>query len=184
MDASDRDLRREFVERLHEHQRIVHKVCAVYAGGPEEREDLFQEIAVQLWRAYPSFRGDSSFATWAYRVALNTALFRRRSAAARPREKSSTEVGEIAATSPGPEGREGRDGPGALEVREDVRLLHECIRELRELDRAIVLLHLEGRPHAEIASVTGLSTGNVDVRVHRIKRTLRERLLARGYVER
>lgn len=168
----ERDLRQGFVDRLHEHQRIVRKVCTVWAAGPEEREDLFQEIVMHLWRAYPSFRGESSFSTWAYRVALNTALFRRRSAATRPREEGSEE----AEAAPAP--------PGAdpTEVREDVQLLYDCIRELRELDRGIVLLHLEGRPHAEIAEITGLTTGNVDVRIHRIKKSLRECLVARGYV--
>ncbi len=170
-----RDSRRRFLDLLHGHQRMVRKVCAVYAAGPEEREDLFQEIVMQLWRAWPSFRGDSSFATWAYRVALNTALFRRRKAVT---ERSVAAKDPEASTSaPAP------SEPDPAETKEAVQLLHECIRTLRELDRAIVLLHLEARPHAEIAEFTGLSTGNVTVRLHRIKNTLRECLAARGYVE-
>jgi len=154
---------------------MVRKVCAVYAAGSEDREDLFQEIVMQLWRSWPSFQSESSFATWGYRVALNTALFRRRKAVAEP-----SIVSQGAADHPpGP----AADEPDAAETKESVELLHQCIRTLRELDRAIVLLHLEARPHAEIAEFTGLSTGNVTVRLHRIKNTLRECLVARGYVE-
>ncbi|MHC4512970.1 MAG: RNA polymerase sigma factor [Planctomycetota bacterium] len=167
------DRRREFVDRLHEHQRVVRKISTVYANGRQEREDLFQEIVMQLWRSYPSFRGDSSFATWAYRVALNTALFRRRKASAHPSATALAAEGPDAPTVPA--------GPDPTETKEGVQLLYDCIHELRELDRAIVLLHLEGTAHAEIANISGLTVGNVAVRILRIKKRLRECLLARGY---
>ncbi len=69
------------------------------------------------------------------------------------------------------------------EAKEGSSLLYECIQALRAVDRALVLLHLEGRAHGEIAETLGLSTGNVGVRLHRIKANLRECLIARGYVE-
>lgn len=151
---------------------MVNKVCWVYSGSAEEREDLFQEVVMQLWRAWPTFRGDSSFATWAYRVALNTALFRRRKAGA---ERAREQDADLPLPAP--------EAPDPAETSEAVHLLHRCIRELREVDRAIVLLHLEQRPNGEIAEFTGLSTGNVAVRLHRIKNALRQCLASHGYDE-
>lgn len=169
----DSERRREFVDRVHAHQRILHRVGAVYASGPAERDDLMQEILLQLWRSYPSFRGDASFATWMYRVALNTALLSRRRARG---ADGGTSAERASREAPAPPGRD------QVEAAEDVRLLYACIRELPELDRAVVLLHLEDEPHATIAEVTGLAPGNVAVRLHRLKHRLRERLLARGFV--
>jgi len=163
----------EFVEQLHEHQRIVRKVCSVYAAGMEERDELFQEIVAQLWTAWPGFRRESSFSTWAFRVALNTALFRGRSAAREGRGESP----EVLDRTPAP------SEPDPVEREEASALLYGCIRDLKELDRAIVLMHLEERPQYEIAEFTGLTSGNVSVRLHRIKNTLRKCLAARGYTE-
>ena len=63
-----------FIELLQQHERIINKVCRVYAQDTEDRNDLYQEIALQAWRSYPNFRGDAQFSTWLYRVALNTAI--------------------------------------------------------------------------------------------------------------
>src|SRR5262249_51877431 len=73
----DRD--QEFLEFLNRYQAAVRPVCRMYADRREDREELFQEVVFQLWKSYPSFRGDSSPGTWMYRVALNTAIsaFRR-----------------------------------------------------------------------------------------------------------
>ena len=67
-------LEHSFVEQLQKHQNIVHKVCRLYSNNQDAHNDLFQEITIQLWRAYPKFRGDSKFSTWMYRVGLNTAI--------------------------------------------------------------------------------------------------------------
>lgn len=155
-----------FADLLGAHRRVLHKVCALYAHGDQDREDLRQEIVLQLWRAWPGFRGESKVSTWMYRVALNVALMRRRTRGARPEAPIEEEP---AAPSP-----DGEDDEG-------VRLLLHCIRELPEVDRAIVLLHLEKHGYEEIAALTGLSRSNVSVRIVRLKRRLRERMLARGY---
>ena len=65
---------KEFISLLNEHQRIIHKVCNLYMDAHADREDLFQEITLQAWKAYGNFRGDAKFSTWLYRVALNTAI--------------------------------------------------------------------------------------------------------------
>jgi RNA polymerase sigma-70 factor (ECF subfamily) len=85
MEAGDADmttprdeLQRRFVDLVEAHQGIIHKVSALYAERPDEREDLHQEILTQLWRSFRTFRGEARFSTWMYRVALNTALLTRR----------------------------------------------------------------------------------------------------------
>ena len=69
-----KQLEHEFVSNLEKHQNIVHKICRMYTHDQESHNDLFQEITIQLWKAFPKFRGDSKFSTWMYRVALNTAI--------------------------------------------------------------------------------------------------------------
>ena len=160
-----------FVDLVYEHQGILHRICSVYASSPEDREDLYQEILMQSWRSFASFNGRSKFSTWLYRVALNTALVRRRKAAARRNVACEARADVDVAV----DDRAGRDP--------DVELLYRCIQELPELNRAIVLLHLEQHTYEEIAEITGLSRVNVSVRLVRIKNKLRELLLAREYRE-
>jgi RNA polymerase sigma-70 factor (ECF subfamily) len=69
-----KELEHNFVELLEQHQNIVHKVCRLYTNNQDAHNDLFQEITIQLWKAYPKFRGESKFSTWMYRVGLNTAI--------------------------------------------------------------------------------------------------------------
>jgi len=156
-----------FLDLLVENQGILHKVCALYATDATDREDLRQEIVLALWRAWPTFRGEARVSTWMYRVALNVAMLRARRRGARREVAIEDE----------PPARAGRDEDGD----EGARLLHACIRELVEVDRAIVLLHLEKHGYDEIAALTGLTRSNVSVRLVRLKARLRERLLARGY---
>ena len=70
----DKNLEHEFVTNLEKNQNIVHKICRIYTNDQDSHNDLFQEVTIQLWKAYPKFRGDSKFSTWMYRVALNTAI--------------------------------------------------------------------------------------------------------------
>jgi RNA polymerase sigma-70 factor (ECF subfamily) len=165
------DRQAAFLRLIEQHQGILHRVRSLYAADADDGKDLVQEILMQLWRSFPSFRGEAAFSTWMYRVALNTALLRRRKSRARPREEADPEV--LAATAAGP-------GP----ANPDVATLHRCIRGLPSLDRAIVLLHLEGQSHEEIAATTGLSRGNVGVRLVRIKGRLRGCLEGRPAGER
>jgi RNA polymerase sigma-70 factor (ECF subfamily) len=160
-----------FVDLIYEHQGILHRICSVYESLPEDREDLYQEILLQSWRSFASFNGRSKFSTWLYRVALNTALTRRRKAPARRDTASTDDVDVVIAVDDRPDSDS------------DVELLHQSIRELSKLNRAIILLHLEQRSYEEIAEITGLSRTNISVRLVRIKDELRQRLLAKGYRE-
>ena len=160
-----------FIDLIHEHQGILHRLCSVYAPKPEDREDLYQEMLVQAWRSYPSYNGQSKFSTWLYRVALNTALFKRR--------KDSTRRDSVSDSEPPPD----MVVPHESDFPVDVELLCLCIQQLSTVDRAIILLYLEQRTYKEIAEIMGLSRTNISVRIVRIKERLRTLLLARGYRE-
>jgi RNA polymerase sigma-70 factor (ECF subfamily) len=163
MPKTSAKLQREFLDLVEAHQGIVFKVCALYAADESERQDLHQEILMQLWRSFPSFRGDSRFSTWMYRVALNTALLARRRQHSKPRWEP---LPELESASPDPPGTD-----------LDAKHLQRCIRRLPKLDRAVILLYLEQHKHEEIAELTGLSRQAVGVRIVRIKKRLRECLL-------
>ena len=158
-----------FIELIHQHQQILHRLCRVYESRREEREDLYQEMLLQAWRSFGTFDGRSKFSTWLYRVALNTALMKRRKDARR-RDRAVEALPDVPS----------EPDHGA---EEDVELLFRCIQKLADVDRAIMLLHLEQHGYDEIAAITGLSSGNVSVRIVRLKKKLRELLLASGYRE-
>lgn len=162
---------RSFIDGVYAAQGILHRICAVYTLDEESRNDLRQEMLLQLWRSYSSFRRQSSFSTWMYRVALNTALMYRRK---QKRRRPTVSIDEIPAPNTG--------GPSPAND-EDVQFLYRCIQELSRLDRAVILMQLEQKSHQEIAEVTGLSEGSVSVRIVRIKQKLRAMLEERGYKE-
>jgi RNA polymerase sigma-70 factor (ECF subfamily) len=163
------DQQRSFVERVHGAQGILHRICAIYAQDEESRDDLRQEMLLQLWRSYSSFHNQSLFSTWMYRVALNTALMYRRK---RKRDWFTVSIDDVSH----PHADDHSDGEG-----EDVQLLYRCIQELPRLDRAVIPMQLEQKTYQEIAEITGLSEGNVSVRIVRIKQKLRTLLEERGY---
>lgn len=163
MQRKDSERQARFIELVQAHQGVIRRVAALYANTRSDREDLFQEITLQLWRSFDAFRGDAAFSTFLYRVALNTALMRLRSARRRPRVDYGYEVEAVAEA----ETRGHRD---------DVEHLYGAIRQLGPIDRAIVMLVLDERSYEEIASVTGLTAGTVSVRLVRAKDRLRRLL--------
>jgi RNA polymerase sigma-70 factor (ECF subfamily) len=130
-----------------------------------EREDVFQDIMYQLWKSYPQFKGESKFSTWMHKVALNTAITHIRKSTRAPR---SAELPELMADDP--------DMNERMHEEEKVQLLHKAISTLTDIDKAIILLHLEDQDYDEIAAITGLTKTNVSVRLVRIKRALKEQL--------
>lgn len=132
----------------------------IYANSWSDREDLFQEICLQLWKSYPSFREEARFSTWMYRVALNTAISTVR------KDRRSPSFEQLQETVSVPE-----DG---TEDKERVKQLYKAISRLNRIDKAIILLWLEERNYEEIASIMGISKNNVSVKLVRIKRKLEE----------
>jgi len=153
----------KFVEMVYTHMGIIYKICKLYAAE-EDRDDLKQEIIYQLWLSYPTFRGDSKFQSWMYRVALNTAML-----GLRAKKVKYTSLNEHAL--------EISDDAAERQV-EEIRIkeLYKQIAKLKDLDKTIIFLYLEQCSYEEIAEITGISTKNVSVRLVRIREKLRAKL--------
>lgn len=153
---------KEFIQLLNEHQRIIHKVCNLYMDAHADREDLFQEITLQAWKAYGGFRGDAKFSTWLYRVALNTAITFFRKEKKKP---------EIYSTEKMPDyGHQDTHDP----IEEQVKAMYAAIGELSKIDKAIVMLYLEDYNYNDIGDMMGITANNVAVKMNRIKIKLKE----------
>jgi RNA polymerase sigma-70 factor, ECF subfamily len=151
-----------FARRLDEHRGILFNIAAAYCRRREDRDDLVQTMALEAWRAFARFDERRSFSTWLYRIALNVAIsFYRRER----RHAEHLQFVDDAALDHIPVPFDG----GA----DRTALLHALIDRLSELDRAIVVLYLDGEPHAEIADILGISQTNVATKIGRIKDRLR-----------
>ncbi len=139
---------------LSTYRGVLFKVVRAYASTRQDQEDLFQEIATQVWISVPGFEGNSAPTTWIYRVALNTAISWSRKEIRR-RDKTKVLDSEPALQ------------PSVVDPRLD--WLYEQIARLNELDRSLTLLLLDGFSYKEMADALGLTETNVGVRVHRIK---------------
>ena len=158
----NKELEHKFVTELETNQNIVHKVCSLYTSDQDAHNDLFQEITIQLWKAYPKFRGDSKFSTWMYRVALNTAITLYRKSRRRvPTQNFDSVIFKIKA-----------DEYDATEEQQ-LKLMYNAIRQLGDIDKALVFLYLEEKDYAEIAETLGISEVNARVKMNRIKNKLR-----------
>jgi RNA polymerase sigma-70 factor (ECF subfamily) len=152
---------RQFEKHIRENELLIYKVCRIYAYTTADREDLFQEIVIQLWHAYPKFRGESKFTTWLYRVALNVAITGLR------KKKDfieSWEPGQL------PE-RMSEENAGR---EEELLQLHKAIEQLNQVEKAIVMLYMEDRTYEEMEEILGMSQGNLRVKMNRIKEKLRQ----------
>jgi RNA polymerase sigma-70 factor, ECF subfamily len=135
----------------------------MYASNKEDRRDLFQEILIQLWKAYPKFRNESKITTWMYRVALNTAISQFRKSSRKPAHLDIDENGfQIA------------DNVYDYEYEEKLRILQSAITQLSKIEKAIVMLYLEDKPYTEIADTIGITENNLRVKLNRIKTKLKK----------
>jgi RNA polymerase sigma factor (sigma-70 family) len=154
-----------FVALVGEHSGVLYKVANAYCRSRDDRGDLIQEIVVQLWRAFPRYDERQRFSTWMYRVAMNVAISFYRKEWRRQRDLVPLDEPalDVAAA----------DGVfGAAP--DELRRLNERLQTLGELDRALVLLYLDGHAHAEIAELMGLTATNVSTRLGRIKKKLQQ----------
>jgi RNA polymerase sigma factor (sigma-70 family) len=158
------ELEDRFVALVEEHKKILYKVANSYCRPAEDRSDLVQEILVQLWRSFPRFDDRHRFSTWMYRIAMNTAISFYRSDRHRRRRTLPLEDSafEIAAPTMPPEDEN---------IRELYRFIHA---ELDALNKALVILYLDGHSHDTIAEILGISATNVGTRVGRIKQRLKQ----------
>jgi RNA polymerase sigma-70 factor (ECF subfamily) len=150
--------REAFLERIDAHRNIIHKVGWVYGRDAADREDLEQDILLQLWRSRASFDSRSAFSTWMYRVALNTAItFRRRQRPTEPLAREPQIPGQQAERA---------------ELAEELRELYRAIAQLSAVEKALILLWLDERSYEEIAETLGIGVKNVSVRLVRIRAKL------------
>ncbi|ALM06681.1 MULTISPECIES: RNA polymerase sigma factor [unclassified Sediminicola] len=157
-----KDQEHQFVSELENNQNIVHKVCSLYTNDRDSHKDLFQEITIQLWKAYPKFRGESKFSTWMYRVALNTAitLYRKSKKSIKTQDYESV-IFKIKAD----EYDETQE--------QQLKLMYNAVKELGDIDKALVFLYLEDKNYTEIAETLGISEVNARVKMNRVKNKLR-----------
>jgi RNA polymerase sigma factor (sigma-70 family) len=159
-------LEKEFLQLITQNQGILYKVCSLYATDPDDKEDLFQEIVLQVWKSYPTFRKESKFTTWLYRIALNTAITSLRKQKKWLGKKSISKH-ELQI----PEVLSDKDV-----LQDQVNLLYKGINELSKVERAVIMLYLEECSYQEIAQIIGITESNVGVRINRIKKKLKNYL--------
>lgn len=158
----NKELEHKFVTELQDNQNIVHKVCTLYTNDRDSHNDLFQEITIQLWKAYPKFRGEAKFSTWMYRVALNTAITLYRKSKKRIDTKDyEAVIFKIKA-----------DEYDETEEQQ-LKLMYKAVRQLGDVDKALVFLYLEDKNYTEISETLGITEVNARVKMNRIKTKLR-----------
>ena len=153
---------KKFISLINEHQGLIHKVCIMYENDPDVRNDLFQEIVLQLWKSFSSFRGEAKITTWMYRIALNTAIsgFRKQT-----RNVKTEDLKEL---------HMNISDAWADDREEDIQRLHSAIRQLSEIERAMIMMALEEVPYDDIAETIGITQNNVRVRMNRIREKLKK----------
>jgi len=149
-----------FKQWLGEYNRLIYKVVRAYGSTADDKEDLFQEICLQLWLSIPRFEGRAKVSTWIYRVALNTALVWNRGEKNRRKHSSQTNIF-----------RE-QQLVESKQSEEVVERLYGAIKKLPKIDASIVLMQLDGLPYSEMSEILGISESNVGVKLNRAKKQL------------
>lgn len=155
-----------FLNLISDNKGIIYKICNVYANSHEDRNDLKQEIILQLWKSYHSFKGKSKFSTWMYRIAFNTAVTNIRKSNRHPVIEALTVTEE--------------DYSEKEEIdylNEDINHLYQAISKLKDVEKAIVMLYLEEKSYKEIGEIIGISEKNVSVKLVRLKQKLKKLMI-------
>lgn len=158
----------DFIQIVNAHAGILHKVCRLYGKEEEDRKDLYQEIILQLWRSFPTFRQEAQPSTWLYRVALNTAISLVRRQARRIVPIALDHI--LLAT---------KQEAEPSEMDETMAQFYLAIELLSPVEKALILLYLDNNSYDEIARIIGISNSNVGVKLNRIKAKLK-RILTSG----
>lgn len=153
-----------FQELIEQHKGILFKVARTYCQNEEDRQDLVQEIMIQLWQSFHRYNTKFKISTWMYRISINVAIsFYRKNLVRRGNNMPLNEqINEI-------------QHDAKSEKEQQLNLLERFINELKEFDKALMLLYLEDKSHAEISDILGISVGNVGTKVGRIKDKLKQR---------
>jgi len=155
-----------FCEIAGSHKGIFWKVARTYCAVPGEQEDLIQEILIQVWKSMDKYNDSYALSTWLYRISINTAIsyYRKHTRMAQVKVRVENESGYGIV-------------PGDTRQQENINLLMQFISELGEVDKAIMLLYLEEKTHAEMADILGFTVSNIGTRIGRIKEKLKTRFI-------
>lgn len=160
----------EFLLLVNQNQGIIRKVCHLYGRNDADKDDLYQEIVIQLWKSFTSFRGEAKFSTWMYRIALNTAISNLR----KQSRKVALSFPEFIPT-------EQADTDEEKIKEEKLKEMYTAISRLTEVEKAIVMLYLEDKSYDEMEEILGISSGTLRVKMNRIKEKLRTLTKAQTY---
>lgn len=153
-----------FLEIMEQHKGILFKVARMYCPDEEDREDLIQEMMIQIWQSIHKYNDQFKMSTWLYRISLNVAISYFR--------KNKTRTARYTALNKQTEQIPTED---KTEAEQQLNLLEQFISELKEMDKALMILYLEDKSHAEIAGILGISVSNVGTKTGRIKDQLKTR---------
>ncbi|WP_259067001.1 RNA polymerase sigma factor [Mucilaginibacter sp. X4EP1] len=153
---------KHFLQLLNENKGILFKICKIYEDDADDQNDLLQEMTLQLWLAFDSFRGESKFSSWMYRVALNTAIVFFKKQKRRPDSEQL------------PGNFEQIDDDLNTEKEEQLALFYKAVQQLDKVEKALIYLYMENQTHEEIAENLGITAINARVRLNRIKNKLKE----------
>ena len=154
------NLEKEFIGLIKENEGIILKICNVYCRELEGRADLYQDILVQLWKSFPNYNGSSKITTWMYRIAFNTAVSRFRKEKRQPTQEQISD----------------RFVTDSSNEHENIDLLYVAIDSLSKIEKAIIMLYMDGVKYKEIGEIMGLSESNIGFKISQIKRKLRAKL--------
>lgn len=159
----------DFLHKINIHKGILYKVSRMYFDNLDDQQDLFQEIVLQLWKSVPTFKGDSEFSSWMYRVALNTALAFFKKEKRKPDAYKGITYEPIATED------------GVVEKEQQLKYFYKATKELNRIEKALILLFIEGYSGKEIAKNLGITEANVRVKTNRTKKKLKEIIKKQGY---
>ena len=148
-----------------ENNGIIHKVCHLYCRSAQDRQDLFQEILLQLWKAFPKFRNESKISTWMYRIALNTAITDFR--------KQQRRINTVDHAFPESAGSYDHQ---PIEQKERLAVLQQAVNRLSDIEKGLMMLYLEEKNYQEMEEILGISQANLRVKMNRIKEKLRRQV--------
>lgn len=153
-----------FLSVIRNHKGIIYKIARSFCLSEEDRKDPVQEIIIQLWKAFDSYNSDFKHSTWIYRIALNVAIsFNRKE---KSRKRLSYPLAEDIIHL--------KDMEYSEEKENDLGILHQAISQLKDLEKALILLYLEEKSHKEIALIMGISETNVSTKIGRTKIALKQ----------
>ncbi|GLR17465.1 RNA polymerase sigma factor [Portibacter lacus] len=160
--------REQFLKVIEDHKGIIYKIATSYCKNAEDQKDLVQEITLQLWLSFHKYDPKYKYSTWIYRIALNVSIsFYRKN---RKRNERTEDLSTIIETS--------SEGINVFQQDSNLLLLQQFIKELREIDRALILLHLDGLSHKEISNIMGITPTNISTKINRIKTILKDKFQA------